>query len=177
MDFQQLVANRESCRKFSDRLVDAQLLQKIMETARLAPSACNSQPWHFYVVNQKEKASAVAECVQELGMNAFTQQVPAFIVITEEQAALSVRIAQHLKSQEYAQMDVGIVCAHIVLQARELGLSSCILGWINEKKLKDLFGIQRNCRVRLVIALGYAQEDGIRPKKRKDMSEIADFYL
>ncbi|MBE6688329.1 MAG: NAD(P)H nitroreductase [Ruminococcaceae bacterium] len=169
--FEKLVMNRESCRDFSDRPVEIEKITSILKTALLSPSACNSQPWHFTVATG-ENAKKTASCTHELGMNKFTDNCPAFIIINEEEAALSARLGGAVKKQEYAQMDIGIAAAHIVLAARDLGLSTCILGWFNEKQLADAVGISHDKRIRLIIALGYAATDELRPKKRKDISDM-----
>ena len=168
--FEKLVMSRESCRDFSDRPVEIEKITNILKTALLSPSACNSQPWHFTVV-MGENAKKVAACTHELGMNKFTDNCTAFIIINEEEAALSARLGGAVKKQEYAQMDIGIAAAHIVLAARDLGLSTCILGWFNEKQLADAVGISHDKRIRLIIALGYAATDELRPKKRKEFDE------
>ncbi len=171
MTFKEIVQNRESCRNFSQKPVEKEKLISIIEAARLAPSACNSQPWHFTLVTG-EKAKDVASCTHELGMNKFTDECPAFIVITEEEATLSARLGGAVKKQQYAQMDIGIATAHICLAATDIGLSTCILGWFNEKQVASLLNINENKRIRLIIALGYAASDTLREKKRKRLDEI-----
>ncbi|MBE7024920.1 MAG: NAD(P)H nitroreductase [Ruminococcaceae bacterium] len=169
--FFELIEKRESCRDYDGCPVDKALLTRMVEAARLAPSACNSQPWHFTVVTG-EKAHAVAKCTQELGMNKFTDQVPAFIVISEEKATLSATIANKVKDQQYAPIDIGIATAYLCLAATNLGLSTCILGWFSEEKLKTLLGGLVSNRIRLVLAVGHAKTDEIRPKKRKELEKI-----
>ncbi len=173
-NFFEVIEKRESCRNFDTRPVEKELLTRMIETARLAPSACNSQPWHFTVVTG-EKATEVARCTQEMGMNKFTSDAPALIVVTEEKAKLSAAIAGKVKDQQYAPIDIGIATAHLCLAATALGLSTCILGWFSEEKIKKLLGKSTGSRIRLVIAVGYAKSDALRPKKRKEMSEILSF--
>lgn len=173
MDFFQLVNTRESCRDFDPaRPVETELLLKMTEAARLAPSACNSQPWHFTVVNTPETCAALAPTLQGLGMNKFTSACPAFIVINEEEASLSAKVGSRFKKQDFSQIDIGIACAHLVFAARELGLSTCILGWFSEPALKAVTGIAEDKRIRLVIAVGYAKSDTLREKKRKSAEEV-----
>ena len=150
------------------------MLIKCVEAARLAPSACNSQPWSF-IVSSGEKAKEVAKCTQKTGMNKFTDDCPAFIVICEEEAKLSARIAGVISKQHYAQIDIGIATTHICYAATEQGLSTCILGWFDEGKLIEVLGVPKNKRIRLVIAVGYAASDELREKKRKALDEIMTF--
>ena len=165
MDYFSLISQRESCRNYDpNRPVSHQQLTRCLEAARIAPSACNSQPWSFVVVN-----------LQGLGMNKFSENCPAFIVVVEEKATLSARLGGMVKSQEYASIDIGIATAHLVLAATEQGLSTCIMGWFHEGKLKNLLPIPKEKRIRLVIGVGYAAKEGLRPKKRKSLPEIATF--
>ncbi len=172
--FFEMIEKRESCRDYDSRPVEKELLTRMVEAARLAPSACNSQPWRFTVVTG-DTAASVAKCTQEMGMNKFTDAVPAFIVISEEKATLAASIAGKVKDQQYAPIDIGITTAHLCLAATALGLSTCILGWFSEDKLKKLLGNTIGNRVRLVLCVGYAKTDAIRTKKRKDMDEILYF--
>lgn len=174
-DFFELIQRRESCRAFNGKPVDPEKLTACVNAARLAPSACNSQPYHFTVVAKPSLAKQVAACTQSMGMNKFTSQCPAFVVITEEKANLSSRIGGLVKSQEYAPIDIGIAASHLCLAATELGLSTCILGWFDEKSVKTLLGIPAKKRVRLIIAIGYALNNTLREKKRKPLEELAEF--
>lgn len=174
-NFFELTAKRESCRDYSDKQVDTEILRKCIEAARIAPSACNSQPWSFTVVNNSELSSKVAKCLQELGMNKFTDNCPAFVIVTEEEATLIARIGGKAKNQEYAPIDIGLATAHLVLAATEQGLSSCIIGMFKESKLKELLDIPKSKRIRLVIAVGYAATDKIREKNRKKLEDISRF--
>lgn len=169
--FKELALSRESCRNFSDKDVEMDKITDILEIARTAPSACNSQPWHFTVATG-ENAKKVAGCTHELGMNKFTDNCPSFIIINEEEASLSARLGGTVKKQQYAQMDIGIAAAHIVLAARDQGLSTCILGWFNEKQVAEVAGISPDKRIRLIIALGYSASPQLRPKNRKDFDEV-----
>lgn len=171
----ELIEKRESCRDYDSRPVEKAQLVRMVEAARLAPSACNSQPWRFTVVTG-EKAGAVAACTQEMGMNKFTSDAPAFIVISEERAKLSASIAGKVKDQQYAPIDIGLATAQLCLAATDLGLSTCILGWFSEEKLKKLLGKTVGDRIRLVISVGYAKTDSVRPKKRKALDEILYFF-
>ena len=148
-----------------------------IDAARLAPSACNSQPWKFIVVDDKEKHSKMADFVHDkiLGMNKFAEKAGAFIVVVEEKAVLSAKIAEKIKSQNYAQMDLGMATQNLCLMAAEQGLGTCILGWFEEKNIKKLLHIPAGRRVRLVISVGYPETDKIRSKIRKNIDDILSF--
>ena len=171
--FWEMVQHRQSCRNFSGKKPEREKLEQCLKAARLAPSACNSQPWHFTVLTDPALVQAAGVCARQAGMNGFTSQVPCFVCITEEKAKLTARIGALIKSQSYACYDIGIAAAHFCLQAEELGLSTCILGWFDEKNLHAVVGVPANKRIRLMIAVGYAKgEDPIRPKVRKPEEEI-----
>lgn len=173
MDFKTLVQMRQSCRNFSGRPVERDAIISCLDAARLAPSACNAQPMH-YTVCTGDMACRVGECTRSMGMNAFTANVPCFVVISEAPYSASAAVGSRVKDQDYRSVDIGIAAAHLILCAAQQGLASCILGWFDEKQLKALLALRG--RVRLVIALGYAAEnDPLRKKVRKDFSDLVDF--
>lgn len=177
MNFLELVSSRQSDRAFDpNRPVEKEKLERILEAARLAPSACNAQPWHMIVVDDPELKNRVADATSEriLGMNHFTKQAPVHIVLVEEKVNLTSGIGGWVKQKDYAQMDLGIAAAHIVLAAQAEGLGSCIVGWFNEPKMRELLSIPDSKRVWLDIVIGYSTQP-VRPKKRKANSDIVSY--
>ncbi len=174
MDFEALIAKRQSCRSYDpSRSVSETDLRKCLEAARMAPSACNSQPYHFTVASGT-LAEAVGALTRSMGMNGFTKDVHTFIVISEDAYNRTAAAGSKLKDQDYRSVDIGLTTAYLTAQATELGLSTCILGWFDEKKLCALLGLSN--RVRLVIAIGYAKaDDPIRTKKRKELDELVSW--
>jgi len=176
-DFQKLVQYRQSDRSFdSNRPVEKEKIERILESARLAPSACNSQPWHFIVVDDPELKNNVADATSTkiLGLNHFTKQAPVHIVIVEESVNLSSEFGGWIKDKNFAHVDIGIVAAHIILAAEAEGLGSCILGWFNEEKVKKILNIPSKKRVLIDIVIGYSKQDK-RDKKRKSMEEVISY--
>ena len=177
MNFLEIAENRQSCRSYdSEKAVEPEKLDAILRAAQLAPSACNGQPYKITVCTG-ENAKAVAAACAGMGINKFAPQVPVQLVISEMPYSKSAALGAKLKGNDYRSMDIGIVSAYITLEAAALGLGTCILGWFNEKKIKEATGINSN--VRLVITLGYPREDDVlRDKKRKDLSELVkSFFL
>ena len=173
--FFDLALKRQSCRKYNPALrPEKEKLLACVETARLSASACNSQPWHFTVVNDPDVSPKVAKCTQNMGINKYTDDCPAFIIISEVTAVLSALIGSVIKSQHYAQIDIGIAATHLCFSAQEQGLSTCILGWFDEKKLSKFLNLPGD-RIRLVIAIGYSKNDQLRSKVRKPLAEIMDY--
>lgn len=176
-DFFELANQRESCRIFDkDKIVENELIEKCIMTARLSASACNSQPWSFVVENGSEKRQEVLNAIQAYGMNKFTNKCPAFIVVVEEEARIiSGTKWELLPDQKYAKFDIGFSVAHICFAAVELGLSTCILGAVDGEVLKKTLDIEESKNITVVIAIGYAAKDKIRDKIRKSPEEIMRF--
>lgn len=174
MDFLEIAQTRQSCRRYDpSREVEKEKLRAVLEAARLAPSACNGQPYRITVC-QKKAAAAVAAAVTGLGMNKFAKDAPILLVLSEEDYVKSAALGAKVKGNDYRSMDIGIVTAYLTAEATEQGLSTCILGWLDDEKIRRICGLKHP--VRLVITLGYAQvDDPLREKKRKDLSELVHF--
>ena len=174
MNFSEIAQNRQSCRKYNkDMAVEQEKLRQIIESARLAPSACNSQPYRFTVCTG-EAAKQVAKETQGMGMNRFSSDAPVLIVISEEPYNKTAALGAKVKHNDYRSIDIGIAAAYITAEATAQNLGSCILGWFDNKKIKEICDLSGD--VRLVIAIGYpAEEDVLRPKKRKDINELVTY--
>lgn len=170
MDFQELILKRQSCRSYDEtKAVEQEKLAAILEAARLAPSACNGQPFHITVC-RGETAKEVAKATQGMGMNKFASQAPILLVISEEDYVKTAALGAKLKGNDYRSIDIGIAAAYLTAAATEQGLSTCILGWLDDQKLRSICGLDHP--VRLVITLGYPQNDTIREKKRKTIDQL-----
>ena len=171
MNFMEIAQNRQSCRSYDEtRPVEPEKLHTIMEATQLAPSACNGQPYHFTVC-RGALAKEVAKATMGMGMNKFAAQAPVLIVVSEKPYVKSAAVGAKVKKNDYRSMDIGIAVAYLTAEAAAQGLSTCILGWLDDEKLRSLCGL--DAPVRLVITLGYAKpEDKLREKKRKDLSEL-----
>ena len=174
MDFLEIANNRQSCRSYDpNREVEQEKLEAVLEAARLAPSACNGQPYHITVC-RGDAAQAAAAAVMDMGMNKFAAQAPVLLVISEEPYCKTAAVGAKVKKNDYRSIDIGIVAAYITAEAQTQGLSTCILGWLSDEKLRKLCGVDQP--VRLVITLGYAKEgDPLRSKKRKELSELVSY--
>ncbi len=173
MNLYELIQKRQSDRKYDSRRVDRDMVIKCLEAARLAPSACNSQPWKFVIVDEPELLKEMASAAAGMGMNKFAAQAPVIVAVVLEKMNFTASIGSVIKDKEYSLLDVGIAVEHFCLQATELGLGTCILGWFDEKKVKKLLGIG-NRRVPLLITLGYAAGEH-RQKSRKSLEEISSW--
>src|ERR1035437_355667 len=176
LSFLDLVQNRQSDRAYLDKPVENEIIDRILEAARLAPSACNSQPWKFIVVTDPEKRILVADATASklLSMNHFTKQAPVQLVVLEESGNFTSSVGGWVTDKHYPHIDLGIVAAHITLAATDEGLGSCIIGWCDGEKIQKTLGIPKNKRVMLVILLGYPALP-LREKKRKTKEEIVSY--
>ena len=172
----ELIISRQSDRKYSDKQVEKEKLERIIEAARMAPSACNAQPWKFIVVSEPELIQKVAEAASAklLGMNSFVSQAPVLLVVIREQTNFSSKVGGNIKNKDYSLIDIGIASENICLQAKAEGIGSCIIGWFDEKLLRKILDIPRSKRVELIITLGYSLI-AQREKKRKP-SEVNVSY-
>jgi nitroreductase len=175
--FLELVKTRQSTRAYSSQTVESEKVERCLEAARMAPSACNAQPWKFIVVNDPVIKNALADATQDriLPLNHFTKQAPVHVVIIREKANMTSSIGQVIKDKEFPAMDIGIAAIHFCLQALEEGLGTCILGWFNEKKVRKLLSVPPNKRIELMITMGYPATDKLRPKKRKPKEEVVSY--
>lgn len=174
MNFIEIAKTRQSCRNYNfEKPVEKEKLDVILEAARLAPSACNGQPYHITVCSG-EKAKKVAKATMSMGMNKFASQAPVVMVISEKSYVKTAALGAKLKGNDYRSIDIGIVSAYITAEATAQGLSTCILGWLDDSKIREACNLDG--AVRLVITLGYAAEgDKLRAKKRKEINELVDY--
>jgi len=171
MDFTAIARQRQSCRSYdATRPVEEEKLNAILEAARLAPSACNGQPWHITVCKGEAAKKAAAACMG-MGMNRFAPDAPVLLVLSEKPYVRTAAVGARLKHNDYRSIDIGIAAAYLTAEATAQGLGSCILGWLDDAKLRSLCRLDEP--VRLVITLGYAKAgDPLRQKTRKPLREL-----
>lgn len=173
----ELIHRRQSQRTYTARPVEKEKLLRCIEAARLAPSANNSQPWKFIIIDEPALKNAVAE-LTTTGMiliNQFTRQAPVHVAVVREKTNVTTAVGRVLKDKNYPLIDIGITTAHFCLQATAEGLSTCIIGWFDEKKIKELLHIPKSLRLELIILVGYPPTNEIRKKKRKETTEILSY--
>lgn len=178
MDFLDLVRTRQSVRRYIGRPVEPDKLEKMIEAVRLAPSASNSQPWTLVIVNDPEVKTNLARATfsQAVSFNKFALDAPLFVVFVIERPKVITQIGSSIKDREFPLIDIGIAAEHFCLQAAALGLGTCMIGWFNEKKVRQLLGIPANKRIGLIISVGYAPEDyPLRKKIRKPVEEMSRY--
>ena len=179
MTFLDLVKRRRSVRKYVSKPVPREIVTKCVEAARLAPSACNSQPWYFIIVDDEELKKKLVQAAFSgiYSMNSFAAGAPAFVVTVRDKSGYFARLAGTFRGVEYNLIDIGIACEHFILQAEEDQVGTCWLGWFNEKAVKKVLGIPNNKKVDIIISMGYSDNVEPRDKIRKPTEEICKFNI
>ena len=179
MKFIELVRKRKSTRDYLSKPVPREIIDQCLEAARMAPSACNSQPWSFIVVDDKNIINEIVKKSMSglYSMNKFVKTAPVVFVVVTEQSVYAARMGGMLRNVKYNLIDIGIACDHLILKATELGLGTCWLGWFNEKALKKVLGLPQSKQVAVAISMGYPDETaGPRKKIRKSLEETRRYY-
>ncbi|MBU1100785.1 MAG: nitroreductase family protein [Bacteroidetes bacterium] len=178
MDFMELVKLRKSTRRYIDKKISRDLIDECVEAARMAPSACNSQPWSFIIVDDpKTKNEIVEKSMTGLySLNKFAFSAPVLIVVLREKSRYAARLAGTLRDVKYSLLDIGIACDHLTLRAAELGLGTCWIGWFNEKNIKKILGLPKAVQVDVVISIGYSEDDLPKVKSRKTLDAIRTYH-
>jgi nitroreductase len=174
MGFLDLATKRYSVRNYQPIPVPREKIERCVEAARLAPSACNSQPWKFVIVDEPALRDTLAKAAFEgfVNLNHFAFKAPVLVLIVAERQKLSARLGGLVKDKNFSLMDIGIAAEHFCLQAAEEGIGTCMLGWFNEKRVKKLLSIPASRRVELIISVGLPADTSAPPKNRKRTAEI-----
>ena len=173
-NFYKLVISRQACRDFNDKKVEPEKAAKICKLARFAPSACNSQPSKMYCITSDSAVKAVAQTLQKDGRNKFVSKASAFIVVSEKEITLMKDVNAVYGADYFVKYDVGETVAYITLAAKSLGIESCIIGWVDGDKLKEILAFEKNEKCSIVVALGYSDAP-LRQKIRKSENEVIEF--
>ena len=128
MEFAELAGIRQSVRSYSGKAVEEEKLMQCIETARLSPSANNSQPWRFVVVDEPELRDRIADAAAGMGMNKFVRQAPVIIAVVLEKQNMLSAVGSVIQDKEYRLLDIGIAANQLCLQAAALGLGTCMVG-------------------------------------------------
>lgn len=175
--FQQLVKGRRSIRRYLEKPVEREKILTCIEAARLAPSADNVQPWRFLIIDDPDlKAKFAKEVFSGIYfITKFAAKAPVIIVILAKLDIIANRIGKQIQNIHYYFIDSGIAGEHIVLQAEELGLGTCWIGWFNPRKARKFLKIPRKYKIVSLMAMGYYEKKPSREKKRRKLEEIAWF--
>jgi len=177
MDFSELLKKRQSVRNFDGKPVSREILDKCTEAARLSPSACNAQPWKFIIVDQPDLVKKIASYTYGplVRFNKFTDNASAFAVVVMEPGSIVSKTGAVFSNTDYAFIDMGIAVENFCLQAAELDVGTCILGWSRHRGIKKILGIPISKRVGLLIAIGREKEPKNRKKNRKSIENMSSY--
>jgi len=175
--FQNLVAQRRSIRRYRDQPVDRDKILTCIEAARLAPSAENVQPWRFLIIDDPDIKEAFAKDAFSgiYFISRFAAKAPVLILILARLDIIANRIGKQIQNIHFYLIDIGIAGEHIVLQAEELGLGACWIGWFNPRKTRKFFNIPRKYKIVSMLSIGHYDRKPTRPKKRRTLEEITWF--
>jgi nitroreductase len=172
--FQKLVRQRRSIRRYLPTPVEREKLQACLEAARIAPSAHNAQSWRFLVIDDAEIKARFAEKAFSgiYKITRFAEKAPVLVLVMAELDVLANRLGRQIQGVSFYLLDLGIAGEHFVLQAEELGLSTCWIGWFNIRKTRKFFKIPGKYKIVALLALGYAASRPPREGVRKPLEEI-----
>lgn len=178
MKLLELINERQSVRRYSSKPVEKEKIEQCIEAAYLAPSACNAQPWKFVIIDDEELKNKIAKETYNpvISFNHFVPQAPVIIAIVVERSPIVPRVGGRIKHKPYYLMDIGIAAEHICLQAAEIGLGTCMLGWFNEKAVKKLINVPKERDIPLLISIGYPIENYPRRKKIRKAYDVVRSY-
>ncbi len=177
MSFSDLIQKRRSVRRYLAEPVPRELIEKCLEAARLAPSACNGQPWRFIVVDEQSAKERLCEAAFGgiYASNKFACKAPVIIVVVTDQQSYKVRAGGFFRDVKYALIDIGIAGEHLALQATELGLGTCWLGWFSERGVRRALKLPRSVKIDIMFSLGYPADSG-RPKERRKLDDVREYF-
>ncbi len=172
--FMELVSKRVSCRAYRQDPVPREMLEKMLEAARLAPSACNRQPWRFTVVTDPVLRRKLAEdgVLPGIGLT-WLADAPAILVLGVKKGLITHKVAPLISGVDYSMLDIGIAGEHAILQATELGLGTCWVGWINQRKTGQIVGWPPEIIAQAFISVGWPQAVPENRSPRLDAREIS----
>ena len=151
MTFQELARARYSVRSFLDKPIEEEKLNMILEAGRIAPTACNNQPQKIYIAQSEEtrnKLASVCRC---------TFDAPVILVIGYDRTRDWKNPLQ--PGYESGETDAAIVCTHMMLQAFELGIGSCWVGYFNADDISKVLDLPENITVSALLPIGYPAEN------------------
>ena len=173
-----LLKYRKSVRDFLDTPVEQEKIMLCLEAARVAPSACNSQPWKFIIVDDRELKQKLCKTALSglYSMNSFCETAPVIVAVVSEKSKFLATIGGMFRGTKYYLIDIGIACEHFILQAEDMGLGTCWIGWFNEQAVKSVLNVPHDKKIDVLIALGYYDRESLSTENnREPIDKIASF--
>ncbi len=173
-----IIKKRYSVRKYLDKPVDRKMVTKCIEAARLAPSAENVQPWRYIVVDEKEILEQLKKTAFSgiYGFTRWANSAPVIIVVLAKPDFVANVIGAKIQKIRFHLLDMGISVEHLTLQATELGLGTCWIGWFNVKGVREVLEIPKSHEIISLMAMGHFKySKTLNKKKRKSLNKILSF--
>lgn len=165
MDFLELVRSRYSCRSYQPQSVEQEKLEYVMECVRLAPSACNKQPWRFRIVSSEEGRKGLCECYEREWFRSAPLYIVASVLHDEEWVRGD--------GKHHGDIDVAIAVEHLCLAAAEQGLGTCWVCNFDVERCKRVLSLAANEEPMVLIPIGYPA-DKPKEKQRKDIKLVVE---
>ena len=163
MEFTDVIMKRRSHRKFKQDIIEDDILERIIEAGRLAPTWSNKQGVRYIIVKNKSLIKEIADGITQK----WTEDAPILIVV----CIAPNKSGKNMNNLEYFTVDAAICMEHIVLAATNEGLGTCWIGWFDEQKIKDTLLIPEKVRVIALTPLGYSRYTP-REQSRKPIEQI-----
>jgi len=175
--FQKLVSQRKSIRRFNEKNIRREDVRKCLYAALKAPSAENAQPWRYLVIDDPEVRKRFADKIFSgiYSVSKFAKKAPVLVLIMAELNVITHRIGKQIQNIQFHLIDIGISGEHLVLQAEELGIGTCWMGWFSIRKARKFFNIPKKYKIVALIAMGYYDKKPSRERKRKEFNELVWF--
>ena len=172
-----LIRRRHSVRSFTDKPIPRADIDACLKAARLAPSGENTQPWRFIVADDPEYRTTLADNATGgiYRPTRFIKKAPVIIAVLAKKSFIVHKLGSALQGTQFYLLDIGMACEHLVLQAQELGIGSCYIGWFHSKKAAKALGVKKSDRVVMLIALGYPEKPILRKHKRHPLDDIVRY--
>ncbi|MBQ7909068.1 MAG: nitroreductase family protein [Elusimicrobiaceae bacterium] len=176
MELEKVISDRRSVRKYADKPVEREKIDACLQAALLAPSACNSQPWHYIVIDDpKVKEAFCQEAFSGVySMSKWAEKAPVLIAVVSDRGNFTSRIGNFFRRTEFYLVDQGISGEHFVLRAHDLGLGTCWIGWLNSNKAEKFFKLPKGKKIEHLISVGYPAETPA-PRPRKEFTESVSY--
>jgi nitroreductase len=175
--FQRLLRRRRSIRRYLETPVEPEKVRACLEAARIAPSSHNAQPWRFVVVDDASLKDRLATAAFSgiYGVSKFAAKAPVLVVLLAKRDFVAHHLGARFQKVPYFLIDMGIAGEHFVLQAEEMGLATCWMGWINYRRIRKVLRVPRKFMIVAMLPLGYAEKRPQREPPRRTLEEIAFF--
>lgn len=165
MNFLELTRKRFSARSYKPDSISDEEIGYLIEAARMAPSAVNRQPWHFFIVKSEEYRKKVQECYPR----EWFKEAPLYIVVCVDESAAWVRGSDN---KSHADIDAAIAAEHICLAAADSGLGSCWVCNFDAQMLHQLLNLPANLHAAVILPIGHIREYPEKKSERKEAKEI-----